>query len=780
MKAITQVARYYSRMKFLVIIVIISICLAPPIQAQKVGLVLSGGGAKGMTHIGIIRALEENGIPIDYITGTSMGAIIGSLYAMGYSPDEMEELLRSPDFKRWYSGQVETKYEYYFKKNRPTPEFFSIRFSFKDSLNLKPQILPTNIVNPIQMNVVFVELFARSTAQCKGDFSNLFVPFRCIASDVYNKKMLVMRNGDLGDAVRASMSFPFVFKPIEIDSILAYDGGIYNNFPTDVMREDFHPDIMIGSVVATNPSKPTENDLMSQIENMVMQKTDYSIPESEGILMTFKYDDVNLLDFDRLDELHDIGYRQTMQLMDSIKGRIHRRISPEKVSQNRQLYRQKLPEFKFRDIYIEGANAMQQVSIRREFHDNNTEVFDYEDFKRGYFRLLADKMISEIIPHAIYNSEEDLYDLHLKVKMEENLNLKVGGSVSTTSSNQIYLGLGYQSLNNYSKEYVIDGQIGKIYNNAQFMARFDLPTRIPTSYRIIASISTFDYYKKDKLFSRNDKPSFNSKDERFIKLMVSVPFLANKRAEFSVGFGELTDKYYQSNVIDFDKDQTDCSEYNLFGGSVGFWGSTVDSRQFATKGYHEKLIAQIFRGNETYTPGSIENRSDTSDGKEWQSWLQISYSKEAYHALSPRFTLGWQADVLYSSKNFSRNYAATMMHASEFSPTPHSKLMYNEAFRANQFMAAGIKPIWMINDMFHLRAEVYGFMPIYPIKKGENNQAYYGKAFSTFEYLGEVSFVCKLPFGAISAYLNHYSSPRKEWNVGLTIGWQLFNYRFIE
>ena len=780
MKAITQVARYYSRMKFLVIIVIISICLAPPIQAQKVGLVLSGGGAKGMTHIGIIRALEENGIPIDYITGTSMGAIIGSLYAMGYSPDEMEELLRSPDFKRWYSGQVETKYEYYFKKNRPTPEFFSIRFSFKDSLNLKPQILPTNIVNPIQMNVVFVELFARSTAQCKGDFSNLFVPFRCIASDVYNKKMLVMRNGDLGDAVRASMSFPFVFKPIEIDSILAYDGGIYNNFPTDVMREDFHPDIMIGSVVATNPSKPTENDLMSQIENMVMQKTDYSIPESEGILMTFKYDDVNLLDFDRLDELHDIGYRQTMQLMDSIKGRIHRRISPEKVSQNRQLYRQKLPEFKFRDIYIEGANAMQQVSIRREFHDNNTEVFDYEDFKRGYFRLLADKMISEIIPHAIYNSEEDLYDLHLKVKMEENLNLKVGGSVSTTSSNQIYLGLGYQSLNNYSKEYVVDGQIGKIYNNAQFMARFDLPTRIPTSYRIIASISTFDYYKKDKLFSRNDKPSFNSKDERFIKLMVSVPFLANKRAEFSVGFGELTDKYYQSNVIDFDKDQTDCSEYNLFGGSVGFWGSTVDSRQYATKGYHEKLIAQIFRGNETYTPGSVENRSDISDGKEWQSWLQISYSKEAYHALSPRFTLGWQADVLYSSKNFSRNYAATMMHASEFSPTPHSKLMYNEAFRANQFMAAGIKPIWIINDMFHLRAEVYGFMPIYPIKKGENNQAYYGKAFSTFEYLGEVSFVCKLPFGAISAYLNHYSSPRKEWNVGLTIGWQLFNYRFIE
>ena len=95
----------------------------PTVCAQKVGLVLSGGGAKGLTHIGIIRALEENNIPIDYITGTSMGAIIGSLYAMGYSPDDMEELLKSEDFKRWYSGQIEEKYVYHFKKNVPTRSF---------------------------------------------------------------------------------------------------------------------------------------------------------------------------------------------------------------------------------------------------------------------------------------------------------------------------------------------------------------------------------------------------------------------------------------------------------------------------------------------------------------------------------------------------------------------------------------------------------------------------------------------------------------------------------
>lgn len=764
-------------MKRYLLLLVLALCCFHIAQAQKVGLVLSGGGAKGMTHIGIIRALEENNIPIDYIAGTSMGAIVGSLYAMGYSPDDMEALLRSPDFKRWYSGQVEPQYEYYFKKGRPTPEFLNIRFAFRDSLRAKSLRLPTSMVNPIQMNLVFVELFARSTAACHGNFDDLFVPFRCIASDVYNKKPLVMRNGDLGDAVRASMSFPFVFKPIEIDSILAYDGGIYNNFPTDVMREDFHPDVIIGSVVAANPSKPNENDLMSQIENMVMQKTDYSIPDSLGIVMTFKYDDVSLLDFDRLDELHDIGYNRTMSIMDSIKNRIHRRVNADNVRLRRMVYRSNLPQFRFRDIYIEGANAQQQAYIKKEFHDDPHEVFTYEDLKRGYFRLLADNMISEIIPHAVYDPQTDLYSLRLKVKMEDNFSVRIGGSVSTTSSNQIYLGVGYQNLNYYSKEVTIDGQIGKVYNNAQFMARFDLPTRVPTSYRLIGSISTFDYYKKDKLFSRHDIPSFNSKDERFLKLMVSLPFLANKRAEFSFGIGKLEDNYFQSNVIDFEKDRSDQSVYRLLGGAIGFYGSTLNARQYATKGYYEKLIAQIFTGKEKFIPG---NSPETATWKERQSWLQISYMKEAYHTMSPKFTLGWMAEAVYSSKNFSENYTATMMQACDFSPTPHSELMYNEAFRANQYMAAGIKPIYVLNDMFQVRTEFYGFVPIFPIKKNSFNKAYYGKVFSRFEYLGELSVVCHLPFGAISAYVNHYSSPRKEWNVGITLGWQLFNYRFIE
>ena len=449
-------------------ILVIFFCLFfSTVSAQKVGLVLSGGGAKGLTHIGIIRALEENNIPIDYVTGTSMGAIIGSLYAMGYSPDDMEKLIKSEDFKRWYSGGIQEKYIYYFKRNPPTPEFINIRVSLKNPLHkVKTQFLPSSVVDPLQMNLAFVELFGQATALCRGNFDNLFIPFRCVASDVYNKRPIIFKEGDLGDAVRASMSFPGMFKPIEIDSVLAYDGGIYNNFPVNVMTEDFHPDIIIGSVVSSNPGKPQEGDIIGQLESMIMQKTDYSVPDSTGILMTFKYDDVSLMDFNRFDELHDIGYKRTMELMDSIKNRISRRMDYRLLEKERMAFKKKMPEFRFRNIIIHGANDQQKKYIRKEFHSEEDGTFSLEELRKGYFRLMSsDNMISEIIPHAVYNPYENDFNLDLKVRMKDDLSLRVGGNVGSNGANQVYIGATYHNLNNLSKEFSLDGQLGQIYNN---------------------------------------------------------------------------------------------------------------------------------------------------------------------------------------------------------------------------------------------------------------------------------------------------------------------------
>lgn len=248
---------------------------------------------------------------------------------------------------------------------------------------MKTQFLPSSVVDPLQMNLAFVELFGQATASCRGNFDNLFVPFRCVASDVYNKRPIIFKEGDLGDAVRASMSFPGMFKPIEIDSVLAYDGGIYNNFPVNIMAEDFHPDIIVGSVVSSNPGKPKEGDIIGQLESMIMQKTDYSVPDSMGILMTFKYDDVSLMDFDRFDELHDIGYNRTIELMDSIKNRISRRMDHRLLEKERIAFKQKMPELRFRNIIIHGANDQQKRYIRKEFHADEDGTFSLEELRKG-------------------------------------------------------------------------------------------------------------------------------------------------------------------------------------------------------------------------------------------------------------------------------------------------------------------------------------------------------------------------------------------------------------
>lgn len=762
---------------------ILSLCLVAvatvTLHAQKVGLVLSGGGAKGLTHIGIIRALEENNIPIDYVAGTSMGAIVGSLYAMGYSPDEMERIIKSDDFRRWYTGNIEEKYVYYFKKNPPTPEFINIRASIKNPLHkVKTQILPSSVVNPVQMNLAFVELFSQATASCRNDFDKLFIPFRCVASDVYNKRPIIFSEGDLGDAVRASMSFPAVFKPIEIDSILAYDGGIYNNFPVNIMVRDFHPDIIIGSVVSSNPGKPKEGDLFGQLESMIMQKTDYTLPDSLGILMTFKYDNVNLMDFDRFDELHDIGYNRAIQLMDSIKNRISRRMDYRLLEKKRITYRNSLPTFRFRKIVINGVNHQQQKYIRKEFHVEEDGTFNLEELRRGYFRLMSDNMISEIIPHATYNPKDSIFDLYLNVKMEDELSLRVGGNVGSNGSNQVYVGATYHNLNNYAKEISLDGQLGQIYNNLQISARIDMPTRLPTSYRLIASLSTFDYQKQEKFLTKGS-PIFNKQKEEFVKLFVSMPFLSRQKAEFGIGVGKLEDQYFQTNIIDFSTAKRDKSQYMIFGGSVALDGNTLNSRQFATSGRRERLVAHIYTGKERYYPGMGE---DPYEGgyKYIQSWLQLSYELERYYNFRHNFTLGTYLKAYYSSRNFSHNYRASMMQAGAFAPTAHSKITYNEAFRANQFVGLGICPIYQFNNVFHARFGMYGFAPIFPIKQDENQKAYYGKLFHDIEYMGELALVVKLPFGAISAYVNHYSSPSKNWNFGLTLGWQVFGTRFME
>ena len=762
-------------------LIVILLSFQVTLSAQTVGLVLSGGGAKGMAHIGVIRALEENGIPIDYIAGTSMGAVIGSLYAMGYSPDEMQTLISSDDFKNWYMGAKDMNYQFYFKQNPPTPSIISAQVAIRDSMTvIRPTI--NSLVDPLQMNLAFVDIFSGASAACGGNFDNLFVPFRAVASDVFNKNSIVLSKGRLGDAVRASMSFPFVFRPIMIDSIIAYDGGIYDNFPVDVMVNDFHPDFIIGSVVAVAPGEPEieipdEFDIMGQVTSMIIQKSDYSLDPKLGVKVEFDLTNVGLLDFHLINEVSALGYRNTMLLMDSIKSRTTSRRDSSVVQMSRSQFKQHIPQLKFSDIEVQGVNQAQQRYIKKELNAADRE-FSFQDFKYGYFKLLSDDAISEIIPSTDFSEADSTFTLKLNVKLDDHPTFSFGGGLSTSVSSQLYGSVSYSHIGEVSESYLLEGQFGRSYNNAQLTTRIDMAIDIPMSLSIQAGYNNMNYFRSGALIFSSDKfnPAVNKTIEFFGKVKMSRPFLNNYKTVFSIGVAHHKDYYSQYNEINFRNFRYDCNRHNIFGGSVMFTGNTLNALQYPTSGRSETIRAFIGTENDLFRP---QNLFSTDYHSVDRSWLQISAHLEHYLNFTSHFTLGTLFEAYYSSRNFSTNYQASVMQAGNFRPTVNSKFVFDPDFSANSYFAAGIKPIWVINSIFHLRSEVYVFQPTRPIVNVEG-QAAYGKVLKGTQFMGELNFVAQYQRISINAFVDVSTSSNNASMFGLTLGILMPNEWFLE
>ena len=762
-------------MKRILSILFTVICGLACLQAQTVGLVLSGGGAKGIAHIGIIKALEENNVPIDYVAGTSMGAIVGAWYAMGYTPDEMLDLILSEDFNLWSRGIFDKRYVYYFKKPDPTPEIVTFNDALQDSTKFEPHFLPNSLINPFPMNYAFMSIFAPYSAQCEGNFDNLFVPFRAVASDVYHKREVILRNGDLGDAVRASMSFPFVFKPIEIDSVLVYDGGIYNNFPVDVMKSDFNPDIIIGSIVAAKLDKPKEDDLMNQIENMVMQKSDYTLDPEDGILMRFNLSDVGLLDFPKARQIAKIGYDRTIAMMDSIKSRIPRELSQDTRQLQRMVFKSKTPDLVFDKVSVEGGNHQQREYIRRQF--DSDEPFSDEQAKAAYYKTISDGKISDLIPHARYDKESGMFNLDIKAKVHDQLAIGMGGFISSTSSNQIYIGAHYRTVSLNSLDLDLGGQIGQSYTSGMLSARFDLKTVIPMYLKLQAVASKQKFYQNETLFYSDRMPSFITQSEQYVKLRLGLPFLTGSKAVVSVGYGSMNDKYYQSNTVDFSYFLQDRSRYNLLVASMKFDQNNLNNYMYPTSGTDCSVLGLLAYGKERFKP---YNSNLQPHSKQTLSWLQIEGNIHTYFPLGNKFVLGVRGKAVVSSKGLLSNYTSTLIQAPAFTPTPHSKTIFNPAFRSTQYLAAGVIPIWKILNNLQFRNEFYVFAPFRQIYEGENMVPYYGKAFTKYHFMGESSLVLDLSFASISLYANYYDYPARNWNFGINIGLLVFSPKFLE
>ena len=195
----------------------------------KIGLVLSGGGSKGFAHIATLKALDSLNIPIDYISGTSFGAIIGAMYALGYSGKQIEEMAISTDWYEVQKDEPERKYLPHFRK-KDTGKY-QLEFGLK---GFKP-VAPTGLIYG-QKIILELSKWTREFEQVY-DFDLLPIPFRCNAFDIISGKEVILKEGSLAHALRASLSIPTIFAPVEWGDALLVDGGVANNLPVDIVKD---------------------------------------------------------------------------------------------------------------------------------------------------------------------------------------------------------------------------------------------------------------------------------------------------------------------------------------------------------------------------------------------------------------------------------------------------------------------------------------------------------------------------------------------------------------
>lgn len=753
------------------IITLILLLSATLASAQCVGLVLSGGGAKGLYHIGVIKALEENGIPIDYVSGTSMGAIIAGLYAIGYTPEQMAEIFESNQIKYWMSGKIEDKYIYYFKQRRPNAAMITLRIDFRNPQRIAKLQLPTSLIQSNTLDLAFVEFFSGPSAQCGGDFDKLFVPFRCIATDAAARKEVVYRGGDLGKAIRASMTIPLVFRPIKQDSTLLYDGGIYNNFPWQVLQEDFKPDILIGSKCVEGNSKPKEDNPMEQILALTMMHTDYDLPSDEDILIDHTFDDVTTLDFSKAAYVIDRGYQDAMAKMPQIFERVVRRADTTELDLRRAAYRMSLPKLVFDKYEISGMGKKQTQYMKRILQlDKKLEeqkLFDFDQFRSEYFKMLSEGEIEGDFPDVAYNDTTKSFQLDLHLRTKPSLKLMFGGNISSTSMNQAYVGVEYRRLGRNMHTYNFDGYFSALYSSVFVGGRNDFFWKIPFAVDYGFYYNYYNFFKSDfGMLSKHNDLSFAKQGDLHLTAGLSMP--TDRFQAFSMRFniGRENFRYFQSTGHS-DDDVMDQSRFPFLGVKLELARNNLNYLMYPTRGLRQSISAIYVSGLEYYTPGTFAPTADRVEENRY--WFGARFTREQYFRIAKWFSLGYLVDgVITTHPSFSNEYA-TNISSPAFQPTPHSRLVYLKDFRSKSFIGGGIIPTFEFGPRFYLKNSVYAFLP-------EDANKSTADVRKRLRYIFNSSLVYQTHIGPISLTLSKYDATTSHnWFLTFNFGFMLFN-----
>lgn len=323
------------------------------VERPTVALVLSGGGARGAAHVGVIRLIEEIGIPVDYVAGTSMGAIVGALYALGYTADEMDSLLMAQDWRRLLSNNVPRVMQPYAQREAERHYQISIPYENTVRMGASPRYRDAGIKVQGNSGKAFPKVLARPGIIDGQNLMNVFSeltiayhdsidyaelprPFACVATDLVTGEAVVLDKGYIAESMRASMSIPGVFYPIYRGDQVLVDGGVVNNYPVNVAR-DMGADIVIG--VDLNTGQTTAEELHSfagifeRLIGTMGTELRYRNMADTDILILPDVGDYPVMGFDtlRLSRLIDIGYvtaLQSKETLQALKARLDDYISP--------------------------------------------------------------------------------------------------------------------------------------------------------------------------------------------------------------------------------------------------------------------------------------------------------------------------------------------------------------------------------------------------------------------------------------------------------------------
>ncbi len=741
------------------------------LSAQKVGVVMSGGGAKGLYHIGVLQALEEQGIPIDYVAGTSMGSIVAALYAAGYSPAEMREIARPEAISQWMSGKINPQeYIPYYKRFRENPALLNVRF---DLTNPEARFkIPTYIISSTQIDMALTELFASATAASGGDFNNLMVPFLCVASDMKSRQAVTLTHGNLSEAVRASMAIPLVFKPIERDSMLLYDGGIFDNYPWRQQLEEHSPDFIIGSICTEGNTSPDPNSsLLDQAFMLAMQDTNYDIPEDMSITIN-RAIDVNMLDFKGAQKIIDQGYNDTKEMMPEIVKKVRERRSQSYYEERREKFAERKPELEFNDFNIHGLDAKKEEYVR-DYLRVDTKAKDkqkrrsFTELKNNLYEVLAGGNFAMEFPEVTFDTINGTYIFDANFKTRPSTRVTFGGNISSTIFNQAYIGLNYQRVGLVSQQYFADLYLGTLYTWGRVGGRTDFYSWQPLflDYSINYTYRNFDHGAFGNITKADNFENVNQ-NEIFASVSSGFPLSKNSLLMLQINGGFVNNHYYTNELFVHEEDH---SQFDFVGAKFNIEQNTLDKPLYPRRGSHLSLSAIYITGRDDYKPHFSNDFIHTEN----HSWLGARFTWDKYFDIPSCswFSLGFNVDAVYTNlPQFSTSRSTVMMMPS-YRPTQHSNLVYMPDFKAKHFVAGGIMPTIDFTPKFMLRT---GFYTMYRSKYDMPPELKEGYDVQ-LQYMSEASLVYHTPLGPVSLSLTKYDID--SWNnmyLTFNFGYSIF------